>query len=129
MTKRLEAKRKQRNPMGVVITRTPESCAVHVGIPPRVAASADNMGDHWWVSRVFVHADHRNKGLGAFAVQALKAAVRLQGGTELRVMPGGYGSDLKDLARFYERQGFVKQEQEEQWVCKLSESFPCESHK
>lgn len=63
----------------------------------------------WYLSEVIVSADNdRCKGLGSALVKALVDEVRRRGGHTLLVEPGGYGSDPKRLAVFYERLGFKR---------------------
>ena len=90
------------------LTETPVSISVlhHEG-PTRAVASADNMGDFWWISRVLVEPrSQRGQGVGSEMLQLIQQAVVRQGCTELRVCPGGYDNDTERQFRFYQKLGF-----------------------
>lgn len=74
----------------------------------RGVAEATNMGDEWQINRVLVQGA-RGQGIGGHLLESLKEAVVRQGGLQLWVQPGGYGSDPVDQKRFYETHGFVDQ--------------------
>ena len=80
----------------------------------RGVASADDIGDRWWISRVLVQpATCRGRGVGSKLIEQLKAAVANQGGTRLVVAPGGYVGTAKERKRqkkFYEHHDFVEEE-------------------
>ena len=93
------------------ITRTPEHCAVSRHEAPRGVAEASYtpyLGpEAWYLNRLPVRsADERGKGLGARLLRTLQRVLREQRCRELYVDPGGYGSDPKRLAVFYQRHGF-----------------------
>ena len=70
-------------------------------------ASADIVGDHWWISRVKVHELARRQGLGRAALLDLLALLRTKKGPrKVVVAPGGYGSDPEELSLFYQSCGF-----------------------
>jgi predicted GNAT family N-acyltransferase len=73
----------------------------------QVAAGASNMGDgQWYLNRVVVKNGGRGKGLGSEALKRVIEEVRKQGGKQLIVEPGGYGSDPARLRVWYGRHGF-----------------------
>ena len=121
----------------VRVVATPESCSVSLVVPGgfRAAAVAEaslmpwiNDGDHdptprsWYVNRVLVTSpDSRGSGLGTQVLEALKDAVRSQGGREMIVEPGGYGADPDKQKNFYVKNGFkpYRDENGDAYVCKL----------
>jgi GNAT superfamily N-acetyltransferase len=73
-------------------------------------ASVEDMGDHWWVSRVWICPDWRRKGVGRFLVAELLSMVKDRGGKKVVVAPGGYNMKYKDQRAFYEACGFTQVE-------------------
>lgn len=77
-------------------------------IHQRGTASADLIGDIWWINRVLVQPpEARRKGIGSLMLTELIQAVSRQGGA-LKVCPGGYYQDKEDQFKFYEKNGFVR---------------------
>lgn len=96
-------------------TKTPGSISV-VALDEetgaRAAASCDAaLGPGlWWVSRVVVHPpSHRGSGLGSRVLKMIQRALLEQEpvGVRLLVVPGGYGNNVEQQARFYRKNGFV----------------------
>lgn len=93
-------------------------CGVHIAAPrdtgdkwPTVAtAEANEMEDGvWLVARVLVSREGaRCKGLGSEVLQRMLARLSAAGATAVLVGPGGYGSNLERLEKFYQKNGFVK---------------------
>lgn len=90
----------------LLVASTPEAVTL-CSTCRQVAAGASHMGDgHWYLNRVVVREGNRGKGLGTEAIKRLIDEVRKQGGTEIVVEPGGYGSDPNKLRIWYARFGF-----------------------
>lgn len=90
----------------LLVSSTPQSVSL-VSTCRQVAAGASNMGNgSWYLNRVIVKDHNRGRGLGSKALQRVIKEVRQQGGTEIIVEPGGYGSDPARLRVFYGRHGF-----------------------
>ena len=66
--------------------------------------------EQWWLSRLKLDRPFRGRGIAeqglAMLVAALAALVEHGGSKSLRVCPGGYGSHLPSLMRWYRMQGF-----------------------
>ncbi len=77
--------------------------------PGRSVAEATLLfaSEGWYLNRVFVEDGQRHQDIGGRLVGHLKKAVARRGGLFLLVEPGGYGSDIVLLHRFYLRHGFV----------------------
>jgi len=87
----------------------PTPTNVDVTLVGKATASANLMASgKWWISRVLVNEGHRGQGFGGRILEHLCNEVQGQGGTVIIVCPGGYGSNLADLVRFYKRHGFVE---------------------
>lgn len=92
------------------LIETPQNVSVlhHEG-GLRAVASADNVGDHWWVNRVLVDPPaRRGSGVGTQMVKELLEAVTRQGCKELHVCPGGYDGKTKLQFKFYLKLGFTR---------------------
>lgn len=75
-------------------------------------AQASFLGDRWYVNRVLVRDPAaRGRGLGERLVRALLLAIEERGPAWVIVEPGGYGSELQRLQRFYAKCGFVLHEE------------------
>lgn len=61
---------------------------------------------YWWLARVFVQERYRGSGLGTLLLLRLQAALKNKPVDRVVVAPGGYGSDIDSLIRFYEKSGF-----------------------
>lgn len=70
-------------------------------------AAASNIGDFWYVNRVFVPENKRGQGIGTGLVNRLIEEVRKQGGKRMIVEPGGYGVDPHRQVNFYVKLGFT----------------------
>lgn len=69
-------------------------------------AEMDDMGDHWWISRVLVRDIFlRRQGLGTQLVKTLQEHSR---GQKIIVCPGGYDLDYEQQRSFYESCGFIE---------------------
>lgn len=81
-------------------------------------ASADRLSQRQWlVSRVFVPEFYRSKGVGSLLLTKLKEELaKVHQFRRVMVSPGGYGSDPERLHRFYTRNGFNKQGEENIYV-------------
>ncbi len=70
--------------------------------------------DHWWLCRLFVDGSYRREGVGT---ELLRRAMLLVATTEtvsrVTVAPGGYGTDVEWLTRWYLKRGFNVVEGEE----------------
>lgn len=77
-------------------------------ITERGAAEASKIeGDRWFLNRVVVQPEAlRRKQIGGKMLEKLKEELVACGCKELIVTPGGYGSDVKQLNRFYCKHGF-----------------------
>lgn len=63
----------------------------------------------WWLARLKIEPAHQGNKLGGQLLERLKEEVGKKEGFKLLVVdPGGYGSDLGRLHKFYESHGFVK---------------------
>lgn len=81
-------------------------------VQERGTASADRIGDTWWINRVLVQPlKARRRGIGSRLLQELIQAVGRQGGP-LKVFPDGYDQDRESQFRFYEKNGFVREGEE-----------------
>jgi len=68
----------------------------------------------WYLNRLFVNEKYRAQGLGSKLLVRLKKAFADRAVdhpdwpqcSRVLVEPGGYGSDINDLLRFYQRRGF-----------------------
>lgn len=69
-----------------------------------------DQGALWYVNRVLVQGT-RSRGVGGRLLEMLKSSVAAQAGTVMVVEPGGYGSDLGRLEKFYGSHGFVREPQ------------------
>jgi len=82
----------------------------HKGFRIRAVAEATAFYDtpgSWYLNRVLVQDQkQRGQGLGSRMVRRLQEALVQQGCTRLIVEPGGYGSNIRDLFRFYRKLGF-----------------------
>jgi GNAT superfamily N-acetyltransferase len=65
-------------------------------------ASADLIGNEWWISRVFVHAKYRRQHIGTLLVKTLQTHA-----SNLVVTPGGYDMEPVHQYGFYRSLGFV----------------------
>ena len=64
---------------------------------------------HWWLARLKVEPAYQGKKLGSVILELLKEKVsQKEGFGSLIVSPGGYGSDIERLVKFYESHGFMK---------------------
>jgi predicted GNAT family acetyltransferase len=61
----------------------------------------------WYISRVFVEADWRSRGVGTAMMGAVIDEIRRRGGKHILLEPYGYGSDPTRLKKFYSRLGFI----------------------
>lgn len=68
-------------------------------------ADMDNMGDKWWLARLFVNINYRNQGLGRKLINALKENAD---NIPIEVMPGGYDITKKEQFAFYKKCGFIR---------------------
>ncbi len=90
----------------VSVTYWPTGCGYILGTA--TASNFEQVGeDFWYVNRVKVVDGYQRRGLGPELVKRMAEGVREQGGRRLVVEPGGYGSDPKELAIWYRRQGFA----------------------
>lgn len=88
---------------------------------PRALASADFVGDHWWVSRVLVRLPgNRGKGLGSQVLGRLLQEIAKHPCTRVCVSPGGYDEDPRQRA-FYLKHGFVPADEPDLLVWELRE--------
>ena len=63
--------------------------------------------DCWWLERVKVNREHRGLGLAEEALRRVTSQIaRMDGPRVLQVCPGGYGSNVRALMRWYRIQGF-----------------------
>lgn len=90
------------------------SAATKSGLPAG-AASASNLGGHWWVERVLVQEHHavRGVGLGSEMLKRLLKSIvevdEMEGrSTLVQVCPGGYGADPERQFNFYLKNGFKR---------------------
>ena len=72
----------------------------------RATASASNVGEYWWVDRVFVTPELRGCGFGKGLLTEVLDMIRERGGGLVRVCPGGYNMKYSDQFKFYEACGF-----------------------
>jgi len=73
---------------------------------PRALASADLVGDRWWVSRVIVRkVENRGQGIGSAVLSRLLLEVSGHPCTRVCVSPSGYDQHPKQRA-FYLKHGF-----------------------
>lgn len=71
--------------------------------------SVDNLvvDGRWWVARLLIRREHRNRGLGGYLVDRLLREMKtIPGVNVLECAPGGYDSDPDRLVAFYQRHGF-----------------------
>src|SRR5437879_2897376 len=81
----------------------------YVNWPLRGVAQASNFGDLWYLNRVVVQpAERRGQGIGSRLLRTLQSELKTVGCEKLIVEPGGYGSDIDQLTRFYKKHGFVE---------------------
>jgi ribosomal protein S18 acetylase RimI-like enzyme len=68
------------------------------------------VGDgHWWLARAKVREGFQGKGIGSALLKKVQERLyEVEDFKGLEVAPGGYGSDLNRVTRFYERHGFMK---------------------
>lgn len=60
----------------------------------------------WYVNRLLIHADFRGRGAGAhYLAQLIKEAWAIAQ-APIVVEPGGYGTPIRWLRRWYRKQGF-----------------------
>jgi len=71
-------------------------------------ASASDLGEFWYVNRVFVTEAERGKGFGLVVLRRLLDEIVKMNNKRVVVEPGGYGSDPERLKKFYEKVGFRK---------------------
>ena len=63
--------------------------------------------EHWWLSRLKLQRPYRGRGIAEQALALLMNALATPSGPKsVRVCPGGYGSHLPSLMRWYRIQGF-----------------------
>lgn len=68
--------------------------------------------DALYLNRVNVPNDYQNRGVGSALIEELKASARHSGHKFVIVEPGGYDPDRQeDRIRWYERHGFIKQDE------------------
>ena len=67
----------------------------------------DSDNNLFFLNRLFVSDDMRNKGAGKKLLDTMKEMLKKDCmGGKVIVTPGGYGSDLDELIRFYTKNGF-----------------------
>ena len=77
-------------------------------------ASIIGVGE-WYLNRIKVNI--RGQGYGSDLLRVLLETLAIRKDfAQLVVEPGGYGSDPKRLVKFYERQGFVRNDERECWI-------------
>jgi len=63
---------------------------------------------HWWLARLKVDDRAQNRGLGSQLLNKALDTLERMGVPGLIVAPGGYGSDVGELEKWYCKRGFVK---------------------
>jgi GNAT superfamily N-acetyltransferase len=98
---------------------TPRPVKIHVTVDGHVSVSMkdgmlsvacaemDDMGEYWWIARVFVREKFRRKGFGSRVVRELQERA---GDKPIVVCPGGYGTPYKVHDAFYKSCGFRETE-------------------
>ncbi len=72
-----------------------------------VSAEKFRLEECWWMSRLKLDRSCRGRGIAEQGLTVLlRALVTYSGPKSLRVCPGGYGSHLPSLMRWYRMQGF-----------------------
>ncbi|MHC4864623.1 MAG: GNAT family N-acetyltransferase [Planctomycetota bacterium] len=74
----------------------------------KATASASNLGDHWWIDRVFVSEELRGRGFGKGLLTEVLDTLKAHGGSLVKVCPGGYNTPFREQAAFYRACGFEK---------------------
>ena len=89
----------------IKISSTNESISVAIEKDNKISiASADNLRDgRWWISRVNVLLEEREKGVGSMLLKQLIKEVLKYGPSNIIVAPGGYNMDLKSKSIFIKR--------------------------
>lgn len=98
----------------LIINKTIQSVSVGIIIDGKLSvANADNLMDgNWWISRVNVNDKIRGKGIGTTLLKRLINEVLTYGETNIIVAPGGYNADTDKQFHFYEKNGFIKTDEE-----------------
>lgn len=74
---------------------------------PVGCAEASRVQDgEWFVNRVFIHPEHRRKGIGKILVTKMLEEATRQGCTKMVLTPGGYGFPYEAQRDFYVSCGF-----------------------
>ena len=69
----------------------------------------------WYLNRLKV--DPKGQGHGSELLKKLLEALTLREDFDILLLePGGYGSDVDRLIKFYERHGFVLNEERDVWI-------------
>ena len=85
----------------------------------RILIELDNLEpirDHWWVSRLFVAPKFRGSGIAEQLASRALAIVAASRCPRAVVAPGGYGSNVKALRRWYRIQGFRECDDGMEWL-------------
>lgn len=83
----------------------------------------------WWLCRVKVNEKSQRSGIGTLLLMNLQKVLQAKGVRGLVVAPGGYGSDLSRLVKFYEANGFVQDKDHGllRWTAKTENQTPLEA--
>ena len=77
-------------------------------------ASAMNISDRWWISRVNVQESERKKGLGTKLLTELIKQIKDKDKiSSIMVAPGGYNFPYNYQVAFYKKNGFISLPDEE----------------
>jgi GNAT superfamily N-acetyltransferase len=109
------AKRREQRIRGVVFFERSDSVSVSVMCLPELAGhsagvcSIDRIDKaESWVTRLKVEGGHRGRGLGEELIYRALLLADGQGWERAVVEPGGYGTPLVPLRRWYRTQGFCE---------------------
>ena len=96
--------------MNLIVNKTFQSISVGVMLDGKLSvANADNLMDgRWWISRVNVQDNLRGLGIGSTLLNRMIKEILTYGETDIIVAPGGYNQDTNKQFHFYEKNGFVK---------------------
>jgi GNAT superfamily N-acetyltransferase len=103
--------------MKEVLTQEPLCISItfhEEGLLGTVSASIFMGGSTWYLNRLLVSPKHRSKGVGSKLLTRLQEACKERRTLHpewpqveaIIVEPGGYGSDVNELVRFYKKRGF-----------------------
>lgn len=87
---------------------SPHSVSVYCMVDNRrsVIDASELYDGNWEINRAFIQDNMRSNGLGSKMLQRAISEILNNNPKSICVTPGGYGSDVEELYRFYGKNGF-----------------------